>query len=508
MHPLTPLIRFWQGIVVLLLVSFRDLGQQLLPRLSGQGGQDEGPDLGGLGSRTLVVAGVVVVGLLVLGGLTVWLSWRMTRYRVGHDVVELRHGVLFRRQRRARLDRLQAVDVVQPLLARITGLARVSIDVAGGHDAKVQIGYLTAAQAQELRNHLMAASAGLRYDTPAAPEAPETRMLEISTGRLLASVALSTEVIGSLALVVVLVAAAVYFANPGPLAAALPALLGAGGVQWRRFSGGFGFRAATSPDGLRLRHGLLEQRAQTVPPGRVQAVRLEQPVLWRPFDWWRVVVNVAGYGHQSGHDESGGDSTLLPVGTRDEAVAVLSFVLPDLGTSAGEHARAVVDAGLVGSGRGEGFVTSPAGARWLDWISWRRNGFRVTETALLVRRGVMRRHLEVVPHARTQSLAVTRGPLQRLLGLASVRLHSTVGPVAPVVRHLSEPVAADLLTGQARRARRARLADPTVGRRPAPAPGTAPAPGLAPAPGAVPWPASVTGDGLTPRVDPPPAATS
>jgi len=388
----------------------------------------------------------------------------MTRYRVGRDVVELRHGVVFRRQRRARLDRLQAVDVVQPLLARITGLARVSIDVAGGNDAKVQIGYLTAAQAQELRNHLLAASAGLRYDTPAAPEAPETRMLEISTGRLLGSVLLSTEVIGSVVLLVVLVGAAVYFANPGPLVGALPALLGAGGVQWRRFSGGFGFRAAASPDGLRLRHGLLEHRAQTVPPGRVQAVRLMQPLLWRPFGWWRVVVNVAGYGHQSGHDESGGDSTLLPVGTRDEAVAVLSFVLPDLGAAVAEDARSIVDAGLLGSGRGQGYVTSPTAARWLDWISWRRNGFRVTETALLVRRGAWHRELDVVPHARTQSLAVTRGPLQKLLGLASVRLHSTVGPVAPTVRHLSGPVAAELLTGQARRARRARLADPTVGR--------------------------------------------
>jgi putative membrane protein len=470
-HPLTPLIRFWQGIVVLLLVSFRDIGQQLLPQLSGQEGSDGGPpDLGGLGNRTLVIAAAVIVGLLVIGGLAVWLSWRMTRYRVGHDVVELRHGVVFRRQRRARLDRLQAVDVVQPLLARITGLARVSIDVAGGNDAKVQIGYLTAAQAQELRNHLMAASAGLRYDTPAAPEAPETRMLEISTGRLLASVALSAEVAGTLLLVAVLVGVSVYIGNPGPLAPALPALIGAGSVQWRRFSGGFGFRAAASPDGLRLRHGLLEHRSQTVPPGRVQAVRLLQPLLWRPFGWWRVVVNVAGYGHQSANDESGGDSTLLPVGTRDEAIAVLSFVLPDLGTAVADEARAVIDAALVGSGRGQGFVTSPTVARWLDWVSWRRNGFRVTETALLVRHGGWRRQLDVVPHARTQSLAVTRGPLQKLLGLASVRLHSTVGPVAPTVRHLSESVAADLLTGQARRARRARLEDPTVGRTTLPGP--------------------------------------
>ena len=68
---------------------------------------------------------VVITGLLVL-------SWRLTRYRVTAEALELRHGVLVRRQRRARLDRLQAVDVVQPLVARIFGLARLKLDVAGG----------------------------------------------------------------------------------------------------------------------------------------------------------------------------------------------------------------------------------------------------------------------------------------------------------------------------------------------------------------------------------------
>ena len=52
-------------------------------------------------------------------------------------------------------------------------------------------------------------------------------------------------------------------------------------VAWRRFAGAFGFTVRVSPDGLRLRHGLPEHRAQTVPPGRVQAVSLVQPLLWR-----------------------------------------------------------------------------------------------------------------------------------------------------------------------------------------------------------------------------------
>ena len=241
-----------------------------------------------------------------------------------------------------------------------------------------------------------------------------------------------------------------------PFAALVPAALGLGGGLWSRFSRGFGFRAAISPDGLRLRHGLLEARTQTVPPGRVQAVRLRQSLLWRRAAWWQVEVNIAGYGGSGDAAQGKTETLLLPVGTRQEAIGVLAFVLPDLGAEPDEQPYQLLDAALVGSGPAHGFVTSPRAARRFDWISWRRNGFRATRTALLIRRGVLNRTLVVVPHARTQSLGVTQGPLQRRWGLASFALHSTPGPITPVVEHLAEGVAAQLLSDQAARARQAR----------------------------------------------------
>ena len=48
----------------------------------------------------------------------------------------------------------------------------------------------------------------------------------------------------------------------------LPVLLGVGGVAWARFTTSFGFRVATSPDGVRLHSGLLTTTSQTVPPGQ------------------------------------------------------------------------------------------------------------------------------------------------------------------------------------------------------------------------------------------------
>lgn len=43
----------------------------------------------------------------------------------------------------------------------------------------------------------------------------------------------------------------------------------------------------------------------------------------------------------------------------------------------------------------------------------------------------------MVPLARMQSIGVQQGPLQRLLGLASARVHTVAGPVTPTVPVMS-----------------------------------------------------------------------
>jgi putative membrane protein len=285
----------------------------------------------------------------------------------------------------------------------------------------------------------------------AAPVAPERPVYEVPVGRLLASTLLSATTFWLLALVVGVVVLIVASGRFESAFALLPALLGVVSYTWTRFNRGANFRAAISPDGIRLRHGLTESRAQTVPPGRVQAVRVTQGLLWRRADWWRVEVNVAGYGSVA--DQGQSENVLLPVGTRDEAMVALWLVLPDLGTA---DPRALVDAGLTGRDGEGGWAVAPRRSRWLDPVGWRRHGVTVTERALVLRSGVLNRQLVVVPHERTQSLGLAQGPLQRRLGLASFQLHSTPGPVAPRVDHLDARVAAGLLDEQATRARSAR----------------------------------------------------
>ncbi|MFF2623446.1 PH domain-containing protein [Oerskovia jenensis] len=474
-HPVTPVVRGWSVIAVLLVI----VGNRTLE------GLPAGENMLAGNGWWQILGGIVVVGLVGLGYSA--LAWRMTTYAVDDESVRLHTGVLFRQQRKARLDRLQAVDIVQPLVARLFGLAELKLEVAGGSDSGIKLGFLKLDDANHLRAELLARAAGLRVGgapvraaAPGggaralpgeatdgdvagevgdavgpvaldAPEAPEQPVMEVPSGRLVWSLIRTVAMIVLVLAVLGLIGVAVGTREIGTLFTALPLVLGVGGYLFGRFTREFNFRSAISPDGIRLRHGLLETRSQTIPPGRVQAIRLTQGLLWRSVDWWRVEVNVAGYGQSA--DGTTNNSVLLPVGTRDEALGAVWLVLPDLGTA---DPRALLDEALSGIDEGQHFTTAPRRARILDPIAWRRNGFAVTGRALVLRRGRLVRQVEIVPHERTQSLGLQQGPWQRRLGVATFAVHSVPGPVTPSVPHLDQHVAGALMDEQARRAREAR----------------------------------------------------
>ncbi|MCY7403155.1 MAG: PH domain-containing protein, partial [Cryobacterium sp.] len=67
-----------------------------------------------------------------------YLSWRMHTFRVTGEIVEVRSGVIFRSNRKARLDRVQGVNLARPLVPRLFGAARLEITVAR-QDRNVQL---------------------------------------------------------------------------------------------------------------------------------------------------------------------------------------------------------------------------------------------------------------------------------------------------------------------------------------------------------------------------------
>ena len=459
-HPASPFLRGWVALAAIGFFFFRDTFERML-----QGGPFIDERIAGRAPWLLLGGGILLL-LTVLGYI---LSWHFTRYQVAEGYVRLNTGFLFKQQRQARLDRVQAIDIVQPLLARIFGLAELKFEVADAGDSAVRLAYLRMDEARQLRATILARAAGAVPDPArpgaAAAEAPEHAVLTVPPGRLLGSLVLSEQTLFVVAGGAASVVLSALTENRSFYLFLIPAALGMVAAYWNSLNRGYNFTAAISPDGIRLRYGLLDTQAQTLPPGRIQALRISQPPLWRIFGWYRIQVNVAGYG-AAGNDGEGGTSrtTLLPVGTFPEVLTMLSLVLPDPGTpdpvrvfAAGINGLAgpAADPAVPGHNDG-GFVTTPRRARLLAPLGWRRNGFTATDTALLIRSGRWWRNLVVVPHQRTQSMALEQGPLARRFRVADLVLHTTAGPVSPRLVQAGLDEGRALLDAQAARARAAR----------------------------------------------------
>ncbi|WP_253182692.1 PH domain-containing protein [Arthrobacter sp. SW1] len=452
-HPASPFVRGWVALVAVVVFFGRDIFERAL----------QGRELidHGLNGRVLwLLAGGAAVLLVTVAGFI--LSWYFTRYQLSEGYVRVNSGFIFKQQRQARLDRVQAIDIVQPLLARIFGLAELKFEVADAGESAVSLAYLPLGEAKQLRATILGRAAGIapgpgpasETGTEAAPlpEAPEHVVLSVPHGRLVGSLLLSEQslfvVLGAIASVVV----SVLTESGAVMLYLIPAMLGLAAAYWKSFNKGFNFTSAISPDGIRLRYGLLDTQAQTVPPGRIQALKVSQSPLWRIFGWYRIQVNVAGYGGSAGN-ENAARTTLLPVGTLNDVMLALSLVLPDPGTA--DPVR-VFTAALNGLDSDAGFTITPRRARLIAPLGWRRNGFLATGTALLLRSGRWWRQLVLVPHQRTQSMALSQGPLARRFGVADLVLHTTAGPVVPRLIQADVDEAVALFDQQAARAREAR----------------------------------------------------
>lgn len=488
LHPLSPIVR--GGVVGIAIIGYA--ASQFIDdifRSVGGGDENNGSDQGlreGLGvlfDHSLVASAVVLAGLVIIG-LVGWLTWRFAKFRVADGQLEFRKGWLFREHRQVPLERVQAIEISRPLIAQLTGLSQVIVQSAGGGDAQLKLAFLSASRADEVRRELLALAgrrdeasrsgldeAGPRDGSEAVdggapayervpiggPESEGREVLRVPNSRLFVATILhgGTIFLGVVALITGGVALAAYGSRFEALTGAALALPALGplafGIAVNRASELLkhgNFHLSDTGTAARIQHGLTDKRTTTIPLHRIQAVGMTQPLWWRPLGWWRVKVNVAGIAHDAS-GKTDNETTALPVGSLDQALAVLTLLDPVLSP---EDLRMAA----VGEGEDGGWTLVSPRARRFDPLSWRRAGFVVSEHSFMVRAGRLSRRVSVMPHARVQSLSLSQGPLDRRLDLATITLVSTPGPVDVAVPHLEAATATQLLVEEATRARDAR----------------------------------------------------
>ncbi len=430
LHPLSPLIRTGRHLVALgILVLFLIFANH-------SGNNDD------------FISDIVVVGIVLIAGV---ISWLVTRWQVADGVLRIETGLIRRQSLRFPLSQVQAIDVVQTGLARVFGLAELRLRMAGADSSGGRLACLPLADAERLREQLLAmgqaagtrgAAAGARAGAmgpggsagpvgavgpagAAAPPRPERVLFRVQSERLAGAIILSRPgaYAGTAIAVVILVIALT--GKPGIIVPFLVFGFGIVTSVWRQFNTEFGTVVAEAPDGLRLRSGLIQTAAETIRPGRVQAVRLVEPLFWRAFGWCRLEVDVAGP-RQRRENRSEGQRlrALIPVGSRADADRMLGELLTD--PPRPTHA-------------------APAGARVKTLLSYHFLAWAGDDRYVVASRGRICRKTTWVPLEKVQSIRWVQGPWQRRLRLATIRLDVAGRRVTASIQDRSVAEADELL---------------------------------------------------------------
>jgi len=211
----------------------------------------------------------------------------------------------------------------------------------------------------------------------------------------------------------------------------------------------YGFTLERVGRDLRRRHGLFSRVEASVPVQRAQALRFHQSVLRRPFDLGELHLVSAGASRGGDAAASGGRQVLLPILRRDALRAFVPEVFPAaaldqaLTTPMHEGAwhrprpiaavRIALDStiswgmvmALVVWWRPEWAVRM----LWLPPLLWvlaivrrRARGLLLSNGYVVVRAGGVARTTVILPESKLQLVEVRQGPLQRLFGMATLRL--------------------------------------------------------------------------------------
>jgi putative membrane protein len=415
-------------------------------------------------SSSLHAIGFGLLGVIAAAAIGIT-RWRATTYRVDDRALHFRSGVFSPDETVIPLDRIQAVDTIAGPIQRLFGVTGLHVQTpGGGEDGDVVLSALSDGAAVDLRAALghadqRVATVRRRLALPAllvtALTAPQLGVLLPVLGGLFGLVqngllgAGETEVknINSMHEVVIVA---------GTLLLTAWALSFLGAVV--AFSG---FEVQHADGRLRIRRGLLQRRAVSVPAGRIDGVQIVESPLRRPLRLVTLRLEVTSLGGREAAAR-----TLFPLMHRAVVEPFLETFLPDFAgpltvderppdrarrryltgplLAAAAVAAALVLAlpaawpvapvllvATVLSGL-DAFATAgvrlhPGDARVV--IRARRRGSRVT---LVARR------------RRLQELDVSRNPLQRRAGLATVSVAVARGTRLGV-RHVERTLAASLI---------------------------------------------------------------
>jgi putative membrane protein len=407
-------------------------------------------------------------------------------YRVEGAELITQHGILERQQRSIPLERIQEIRVEQGVLHRLFDVVDAKVETGGGAGAEASLSVLSRAEAERLRRavfervamirtkaeavpQVVGQRAGQTAGGPAAASQERTVIRRLGLKDLILSGLTTNHLLSALALAGALwryadellphryfqqAESAVYHESSrlfmqGRVMAVAVTVMAALGV----FSIGaifsiiaaiirfYGFTFSRSGEDLYRRYGLVTRRASSLPRRRIQVLKIEEKLFRRPFGLATLRADTSG-SHREHEDHNSGHDVLLPILRRKEVDELLPNFFPDFDAGQSEWRR--VSRLAIRRGMIKGAIVCALLAALFLSLNWRllslwplalaplfylvsvanyRNlAYRLSERYFCARRGWAGRSTHIVPIDKIQAVEIHQSPLDRRLGLATLRV--------------------------------------------------------------------------------------
>lgn len=408
---------------------------------------------GGSPTRSNLSDAAVVAALFALTLGRTLVHFLTLRYRVHHGRLEIRSGLLYRQVRAIDPERIQNVELARNVAHRLTGLVEVRVETASGTEVEGLLSALSVEDAEELVAVLEHARRGA---VDRSAEAPEPEIVVATSFSDLVRYGATAARVGALALVAVGVTSDATRWLPPEQAAALQTrftwvlgvVIGVGTLSGAWLVGialaivrHWGFSLALAKERLIATEGLLSTRRVELRLSKVQLVLVNQTLPRRVAGFASVQIETAATRDAGGAE--GGAQAFVPVVDTDDLDRVVAIALPHADVKVHDsrtrrpHPRSLwrmLTASAISTGALVGLALGFFGYEGL-WalllfpvniattaLDFRMQGWLVSPRMVYTRGGYWNLRTLLIDRSRVQSLLVEEGPLQRLFGLASLRV--------------------------------------------------------------------------------------
>lgn len=412
---------------------------------------------------------IVLPLILLLYIFYIIIYWLRYVYYIQDEELHLEYGIFVKKKRYINFGRVQTVQISSGIIQRLFGLVKLQVETAGGGDkAELILPAVSKKRAEELRDILeskrsLKAQKFQETETEEEEEEEPAKIFRLSTRDLLLLASTSNsigvilagffaifsqldeifpglniweiiktyinELAGKTITVILLIVLAIFL-----LAWTLSLL-----ENFLKFGG---FELRREENNIKINQGITEKKQLTIPIKKIQAIRVVENVLRKPFGMVSIqVVSLSNVGAK------GEASVLFPIIPQNKVQEFLELVLPEFAIPLETNPLPLrarpryIIINLIPAMLGTilAIYYSPYGLfAFLLWplaiglgiIQYRDAGFNIQNNKLLLSSRTLGKVTTIVPRQRIQSLAVSNSYFQLKRKLTTLRVAIASGEIA------------------------------------------------------------------------------